>query len=361
MLNTNSRSFLIFFVCLLLCCFIFFIDIFSNIHLVEEICYPTILLFTILTNTKQFTYIIAILCVFFIVFEFAYTGDSIFSKETAMRLISILAMGFTTYIITKYRTVEFKVKKQTENLELLNAKLKESNTELENFAFISSHDLQEPLRKIQAFGDRLTLSDGNVISEKGKDYLSRMLNAAGRMQILINDLLYFSRQTNTPTDFSSINLNTILNDVITDLEFRIESTNTKLIVEELPTIEAGAIQMRQLFQNLISNAIKFGKEDESPVIKVYSKFVPDKKYPKKQMVEIYFEDNGIGFDEKFNDRIYNIFQKLEGKKYKGTGIGLSICKKIMERHAGSIYAKSEINKGTTFQITLPIKQENTSY
>lgn len=361
MLNANSRSYLVFMVCISLCISIFLIDLFSNYHLVEGVCYPPILLFTILTDKKQFTYILAFLCIFFIVFEFIYTGDGIFTDETGMRVISIIAMGFTTYIITKYRSVQLKVKKQTENLELLNAKLKESNTELENFAFISSHDLQEPLRKIQAFGDRLTLSDGNVISEKGMDYLSRMLNAAGRMQILINDLLYFSRQTSVVTNFTNINLNSILKDVITDLEFRIESTNTKIIAEELPTIEAGAIQIRQLFQNLISNAIKFRKENESPVIKIYSKLIQDKKDQEKQLIELYFEDNGIGFDEKFNDRIYNVFQKLEGNKYKGSGIGLSICKKIVERHSGSIYAKSEINKGTIFQITLPVKQQNTNF
>ncbi|OFY85175.1 MAG: hypothetical protein A3F72_05185 [Bacteroidetes bacterium RIFCSPLOWO2_12_FULL_35_15] len=352
----NSRSFLIFIICLLLCFSIFFIDLFSNYHLVEGVCYPPILLFTILTDKINFTYIIAFLSVFFIGFEFFYTGDKLLTDETGMRVISILAMGFTTYIITKYRDTESKVKKQSENLELLNAKLKESNTELENFAFISSHDLQEPLRKIQAFGDRLTMSDGNVISEKGMDYLSRMLNAAGRMQILINDLLYFSRQTSVIPNFISIDLNSILIEVMTDLEFRIESTNTVINAEELPTIEAGAIQMRQLFQNLLSNAIKFRKENESPAIKIYSKIVPDKKDNKKQMAEIYFADNGIGFEEKFNDRIYNIFQKLEGKKYKGSGIGLSICKKIVERHNGTIYAKSEINKGSIFLVTLPIKQ-----
>ena len=252
------------------------------------------------------------------------------------------------------------ISKQKENLEKLNSKLKESNTELENFAFISSHDLQEPLRKIQAFGDRLNSSEANNISENGKEYLTRMINAASRMQVLINDLLYFSRQTNGITIYSKVDLNIIMKEVISDLEMRIESSNAQIIVDKLPSIEAGPIQMRQLKQNLISNSIKFAKENESPVIKIYSKTVQNKINPEKQMVELYFEDNGIGFDEKFNDRIYNIFQKLEGNKYRGSGIGLSICKKIVERHNGTIYAKSIKDKGTTFVVTLPIKQDNSN-
>jgi len=248
--------------------------------------------------------------------------------------------------------------KQThKELKHFSEELKASNSELENFAYISSHDLQEPLRKIQAFGDRLKTTEGNKLSEQGKDYLERMLNAADRMQTLINDLLSFSRLTSRIDPFESVNLNTILQGVLSDMEIGIEVSKAKIEAQELPTIDAAPLQMRQLFQNMISNAIKFRKDGETPVVKIYSKTIPPKSNHEKEMIELYFEDNGIGFDEKYNDRIFNIFQRLEGKKYDGSGIGLAICRKIAMKHGGNIVAKSQINKGSTFIVSLAVNHD----
>lgn len=252
------------------------------------------------------------------------------------------------------------LKKTHKELKHFSEELKASNSELENFAYISSHDLQEPLRKIQAFGDRLKTIEGEKFTEQGKDYLERMLNAADRMQVLINDLLLFSRLTSRSDPFESVDLNAVLKGVLNDMEITIEVSKAKIESELLPTIDAAPLQMRQLFQNMISNAIKFRKDGDAPLVKIYSKKISPKSSQEKEMIEIYFEDNGIGFDEKYNDRIFNIFQRLEGKKYEGSGIGLAICRKIAMKHGGNIIAKSQVSKGATFIVSLALDQEHTT-
>lgn len=243
-----------------------------------------------------------------------------------------------------------------EQLRRYATELERSNRELEDFAYVSSHDLQEPLRKIQAFGDRLQKKETENLSSKGQDYVKRMLNAAFRMQNLINDLLTYSRVTSQAKPFKEVRLSRILREVLMDLEIIIDKSKTKFDIDTLPTVEADATQIRQLFQNLISNAIKFSKEGEEPQIKIYAEefqhTVSLGNIPSEQFVRIYVEDNGIGFDEKYKDRIFNVFQRLEGRKYEGSGIGLSICKKIATRHGGNIDVTSNIGKGTTFMITL---------
>lgn len=255
--------------------------------------------------------------------------------------------------ITVRKKIEDDIRRKKEDLELLTEHLKESNKELENFAYISSHDLQEPLRKIQSFGDRLKTAESDHFSEKGKDYLDRILNAAERMQNLINDLLAFSRLSTRAQVFSSVDLNKVMNDVVSDMEVTIEKTGSKIVAEDLPTIVAEPTQMRQLFQNLISNAIKFRKEDEPSVIKIYAK----PSTVSNNLIDILFEDNGIGFEEKYIEKIFTIFQRLEGKKYEGSGIGLAICRKIAIFHGGNITASSQPGKGSTFIVTLAIKQK----
>ncbi len=246
-----------------------------------------------------------------------------------------------------------------ERLRRYAAELERSNRELQDFAYVSSHDLQEPLRKIQAFGDRLKTKEQNNLSDQGKDYIDRMLNAAVRMQNLINDLLTFSRVTTKSKPFEKVDLNEVLNGVLSDLEITIEKTGTVIDRSPLPTIEAEPTQMRQLFQNLISNAIKFRKEDVTPVVRISARHVQRKAHltstPGDVHVEIEVEDNGIGFDEKYLDRIFNIFQRLEGQKYEGSGIGLAICRKIAIRHGGDITARSQPGVGTRFIITLATK------
>jgi signal transduction histidine kinase len=240
-------------------------------------------------------------------------------------------------------------------------KLAQSNRELEDFAFIASHDLQEPLRKIQTFGDRVKEKWGDDLGEGGRDYLARMQNAAMRMQTLISGLLSYSRVTTRPEPFSPIALTPLVQEVISDLAVPIEQTGARVDVAELPVIESSPQQMRQLFQNLLGNGLKFHRE-ERPFIKVSGEKVkaPTGKEtsPDSPWVEIRVEDNGIGFDEKYLDRIFQPFQRLHGRgsPYDGTGIGLAICRKIVERHGGTITAKSAPGKGATFIVTLPVRQ-----
>ncbi len=239
-------------------------------------------------------------------------------------------------------------------------KLAQSNRELEDFAFIASHDLQEPLRKIQTFGDRLKEKHGGGLGEGGLDYLERMQNAAVRMQALINGLLGYSRVTTRPEPFSPVPLTPLVQDVVSDLAVRIEQTGGRVEVAELPVIESSPHQMRQLFQNLLSNALKF-RGEEKPLINVSGKEVRHSLSNEDGMhepcVEIRVKDNGIGFDEKYLDRIFQPFQRLHGRsQYEGTGIGLAICRKIVERHGGTITAKSAPGRGAMFIITLPVKQ-----
>lgn len=227
--------------------------------------------------------------------------------------------------------------------------LERSNSELQDFAYIASHDLQEPLRKIQVFGDRLKVKYADQLSEQGQDYLSRMQNAAARMQILIQDLLVFSRVTTKAQPFTSIDLTAVVTQALQHLEIQIESLSAKIKLGELPVIQGDPAQMAQLFQNLIANSLKFHRENVPPVICIESQSMPEKK-----MVQISVTDNGIGFEEEYGQRIFVIFQRLHGREvYPGTGVGLAVCKKIVDRHGGMITAHGTPDEGATFTITLP--------
>ena len=244
---------------------------------------------------------------------------------------------------------------RTLELQVANTQLRASNRELEDFASVASHDLQEPLRKIQAFGDRLEARAGPSLGAEGLDYLHRMRNAAGRMQTLISDLLQFSRITTRAQPFAPVDLKEIASDVLNDLETRIEQTGGSVELGDLCPIDADAMQMRQLLQNLIANALKFRKPSVAPVVQVRSEI--DRP---AGVCRIYVQDNGIGFDEKYLDRIFNVFQRLHGRgTYEGTGIGLAVCRKIAERHGGSITARSRPGAGSTFIVTLPLRQPRT--
>jgi PAS domain S-box-containing protein len=244
--------------------------------------------------------------------------------------------------------------------------LERSNAELANFASVASHDLQEPLRKIQAFGDRLKAKCSDALGEQGRDYLARMQNAAERMQVLIQDLLKLSRVTSRAQPFEPCDLNKILTEVLSDLEVAIENQHAKVEVGELPTIDADPLQMRQLFQNLISNALKFHKPDEPPFIEISARtFTPadnslSRIKPGDLACKITLRDHGIGFEQKFADQIFVVFQRLHSRaEYEGTGIGLAVCRKITDRHGGQIVAHSSPGEGAAFVVTLPVKQPST--
>jgi PAS domain S-box-containing protein len=227
--------------------------------------------------------------------------------------------------------------------------LSRSNAELEQFAYVASHDLQEPLRKIQAFGDRLKHRCADALSDDGRDYLSRMQNAASRMQTLIHDLLALSRVASHPHPFAPVDLNEVIHGVVSDLESRIEQRGGRVELGSLPVVHADRMQMRQLFQNLIGNALKFHKPGEPPVVKVRRE-----EAGSENECCVVVEDNGIGFDEKYVERIFQVFQRLHGRgEYEGSGIGLAICRKIAERHGGTISAASTPGEGARFEITLP--------
>jgi signal transduction histidine kinase len=229
--------------------------------------------------------------------------------------------------------------------------LERSNRELQDFASVASHDLQEPLRKVRAFGDRLSAKYGPELTEQGRDYLARMQDAAARMQALINDLLTFSRVTTRAQPFVPVDLNALVQQVVSDLEVRIQQNDATLEIGPLPTIDADPLQMRQLLQNLLANALKFQQPGIPPTVRVYAQEVGETD------VQVCVQDDGIGFDEKYLDRIFTIFQRLHGRvDYEGTGVGLAVCRKIVERHGGTITARSAPGEGATFIVTLPRSQ-----
>lgn len=235
------------------------------------------------------------------------------------------------------------------------AELARSNAELEQFAFVASHDLQEPLRKIQAFGDRLKVKCQPIQAPDIQDYLERMQSAAARMRNLINDLLAFSRVIRSSEPFVTVDLAVITKEVLGDLEVRIEKSGAKVEMQELPKIDADPMQMRQLMLNLLSNALKFQPPGATPVIKISaSMFTP---LSGEAQCELHVQDNGIGFDEKYMDKIFAVFQRLHGRtEYEGTGVGLAVCRRIIDRHHGTITARSQPGKGATFSVRLPVKQ-----
>lgn len=238
-----------------------------------------------------------------------------------------------------------------EKLAQYASELERSNKELQDFASIASHDLQEPLRKVLAFSDRLKKNYGNNLDEQGRDYFARIEKATCRMQNLINDLLEYSRVTTTAKPYEPVDLNLVVKDVVGDLQVLIDNNMGSVEIKELPVIEADKVQMTQLFQNLIANGIKFHREGISPKVIISSKKLNEDNW------EIYISDNGIGFDIKYIERIFKPFQRLHGRNtYEGSGMGLAICQKIVTRHQGEITAISKLGAGATFIVKLPIRQ-----
>ena len=247
------------------------------------------------------------------------------------------------------------------NLEEKNIELERMNSELESFSYVASHDLQEPLRKIQTFAMRILEKEHENLSDTGKEYFRRMQNAAKRMKVLIEDLLSFSRVNNTEKNFETIDLHKIVEDVKKDFQEEIEQKMATIELFKTCTIKAIPFQFRQLIQNLIANSLKFQHPGKNPHITLSSSFVNsdtlrnEKLLPGTNYCHIIISDNGIGFEPEFNEKIFEVFQRLHRKEeYAGTGIGLAIVKKIVENHKGYITAKGELNEGATFDIFIPV-------
>jgi len=249
--------------------------------------------------------------------------------------------------ITEQKNLEKDIQKHLEELE-------QSNQDLQNFAFMASHDLRNPLVLIESFSERLRAKHGANLSDQGLNYLQQIEKASQRMQTLIDSMLKYSQTITQTVQYDSCSLSDVVRDVISDLDMVIKQQGAIVEVDELPKILADPMQMYQLFENLVGNALKFRKPDEAPKIWIYeaSQIAVDKN---KTIHEIVVEDNGIGFNEKDSDKIFGLCQRLHAttNHYEGTGLGLSICKRIVERHGGKITAQSTPGKGSKFIIHLP--------
>lgn len=285
--------------------------------------------------------------------EFHFSGEVRWFYMAAVKLDDGLIVTYTD--VTEKNVAESRLTQYAEEL-------KRSNQDLEQFAYVASHDLQEPLRKIRAFGDRLAARYEDKLDEVGVEYISRMQQASARMQKLIEDLLSFSRISSGHDQFARVDLTAVVNEVVDDIEGQILREKAKVGVREIAEITGDRGQIRRLFQNLISNAIKFHKPGALPVVEIFGSVVTGSEAEKEfgfqlsesSYVRIVVKDNGIGFDEKYAEKIFNIFQRLQGRaEYEGTGIGLAICRKIMSNHRGYIRAQSVINEGSEFILIFP--------
>lgn len=274
-------------------------------------------------------------------------------------------IGFSkiTHDLTEKKRAEDKLNANAQELEQKNKELERINTDLQSFAYVASHDLQEPLRKIQTFSSRLLQKEVQNLSESGKDYFDRIKKSTARMQTLIEDLLAYSRTNTVERIFEKIDISEIINEV--KEEFKEVIIEKNAVIEVSGTIEISAIlfQFKQLLTNLISNSLKFSKTDVPPYVLIRSRLINASDsmnlplLPEKSYCQITVTDNGIGFDDEYNERIFEIFQRLHGKsEYKGTGIGLAIVKKIVDNHNGFIRASGQPGHGATFDIYLPLHQ-----
>ena len=260
----------------------------------------------------------------------------------------MLIMALVTDI-TQRKKIDDELKQVHIDLKSYAEELEASNKELEQFAYVASHDLQEPLRMVSSYTQLLARRYKDQLDEDANEFIHYAVDGASRMQKLINDLLIFSRVGTREQIFTETDFNEILKTVLLNLSVAIHESDAEIITEKLPTIKADSLQITQLFQNLIANAIKFRKKDTKPVIKINA-------IDENTHWLFSIEDNGIGIDKKYQDRVFMIFQRLHTRhEYKGSGIGLSIARKITERHSGKIRFESEPGKGTTFYFTISKK------
>jgi signal transduction histidine kinase len=268
-----------------------------------------------------------------------------------------LASAFALVLLTRVLRNAEELADANDRLEDANVALERraeelgrSNSELEQFASIASHDLKEPLRKVQTFTEQLVSKESDNLSEEGRNYLERTRAAGQRMQALIDDLLRFSRVATQGRPFEQVDLEEVANQAVSDLEAVVTDAGGSVEVGDLPTVAADPLQMRQLIQNLISNGIKFHREGVPPKVRISGQ-------TRGRFAEIEVSDNGIGFEPRYNSRIFRVFERLHGRgTYPGTGIGLALCRKIVDRHGGTISAESTPGQGSTFIVKLPISE-----
>lgn len=263
--------------------------------------------------------------------------------------------------IKERKTSEDKVKHLNRQLLENIASLEQANKDLDRFAFMASHDLQEPLRKIRMFSDRLALRYNDLMDDDGRINIQRIHKAAERMQNLITDILTFSKISVDTPSFVDADLNALINEVLVDLDEEIKTKNGQVVVEKLPTLCVNPSLIKPLFHNLIGNALKYSKKDASPYVKISSEISSQingksTNGASPKYCRIYIQDNGIGFDQKYAEEIFGMFKRLHhNSEFQGTGIGLALCKKIVEQHSGYISARSKVNEGSTFIISLPLQ------
>jgi signal transduction histidine kinase len=243
------------------------------------------------------------------------------------------------------------------NLQLLQNidRLEAMNKNLDRFAFMASHDLQEPLRKIRIFNERVATRYKHVLDEEGLQFLNKIESSAERMSRLIEDILTFSKISfDVKKNFVESDLNDLLNDVLSEMDMTMQEKHARVEIQKLPKLKVNPILIRPLFHNLLSNSLKYSKTETCPEIKVYA---DESESSENKYCRIYFQDNGIGFEQKFADEIFVMFRRLHGPtEYEGTGIGLALCKKIVEEHNGFITAKSQLDEGSTFIVSLPLNR-----
>ena len=294
------------------------------------------------------------------------TNDEFRALAGAFNKMAEDLRGATVELTTSNEQLRREITERTQAEEALQLKAQEltrSNAELEQFASVASHDLQEPVRKIQAFSELLASKSREGLDESSREYLGRINGAAMRMGSLITGLLELSRVTTQGQPSSLVDLNKVTEEVLSDLDGHIERSGCRVDIGDLPVIEADPMQMRMLMQNLIGNAVKFQKPEDPSLVTIKSRALDGASERevdpvlRDEFCELTVQDNGIGFDEKYADRIFGIFQRLNGRTaYEGTGIGLATCRKIVERHGGRIQAKGTLGEGATFVVTLPVQQ-----
>jgi signal transduction histidine kinase len=287
----------------------------------------------------------------------------------------LLAQEQRLVAINKSLEMEIKERKSSEekvkhlNRQLLEniASLEQANKDLDRFAFMASHDLQEPLRKIRMFSDRLALKYNDLMDDDGRTNIQRIHKAAERMQNLITDILTFSKISVDTPSFVDCDMNVLISEVLVDLDEEIKTKGGKIMIDNLPTLSVNPSLIKPLFHNLIGNALKYSKKDTSPVVKITSEVSAQLMNGKNtqgispKYCRIYIQDNGIGFDQKYAEEIFGMFKRLHhNSEFQGTGIGLALCKKIVEQHKGYISARSKINEGSTFIISLPFQHQQES-